>query len=88
MRGGVHGQHPYHHQHTNAYGDWKPYDIIVEFRGEPRVYVCMCVCVCVCVYVCVCVCIGVHVVLHTHAYEASCPCQVSAHTYPIVWPAQ
>ena len=43
MRGGVHGQHPYHHQYTNADGDQKPYDVIIELWGEPCVSVCVCV---------------------------------------------
>jgi hypothetical protein len=43
MRGGVHGQHPYHQQHTTADGDRKSYDDIIELWGEPRAYVRMCV---------------------------------------------
>ena len=38
MRGGVHGQHSYHHQHTTADGDRKPYDVIIKLWGEPQAY--------------------------------------------------
>jgi hypothetical protein len=41
MRGGVHGQHPYHHQHNIVDGDRKPYDDIIEVWGEPPLYMYM-----------------------------------------------
>ena len=49
MRGGVPGQHPYHHQHTVAGGDRKPSDVIIKLWGEPRVIVVQCVVGFVCV---------------------------------------
>ena len=51
----MHWQHPYHHRHTTADGDRKPYDVIIELWGEPPLCVGVWVCGCVGVWVCGCV---------------------------------